>query len=121
MNRRELVKTVGGTPVQNVGAYGQEVSETIVSVRCFDRKTLDFIELSNAECGFAYRTSIFNSTRRERFIVLSVNFALQRGGKAKVVYKDLVEHFAGRVAPGPCTALPGECCIAAGGRLAGVR
>src|SRR5438128_1035669 len=50
---------VGGTPVQNVGAYGQEVSETIVSVRCFDRKSKEFVVLTNSECGFSYRTSIF--------------------------------------------------------------
>src|SRR5688500_2572205 len=43
---------VGGTPVQNVGAYGQEVSETIRSVRCFDRAACEFVELSNADCGF---------------------------------------------------------------------
>src|ERR1700739_1712898 len=46
--------TVGGTPVQNVGAYGQEVSQTIVTVRAFDRKTGNWVDLSNAECGFAY-------------------------------------------------------------------
>ncbi len=84
---------VGGTPVQNVGAYGQEVSETIVSVRCFDRKTKDFVTLENADCGFAYRTSIFNSTVRDRYIVLSVTFALQKSGDPKIVYKDLKEHF----------------------------
>ena len=84
---------VGGTPVQNVGAYGQEVSETIHSVRCFDRKTKDFVALANADCGFAYRTSIFNSTERERYIVLSVTFSLHRGGDPKIIYKDLKEHF----------------------------
>ena len=84
---------VGGTPVQNVGAYGQEVSESIVEVRCFDRNNRDFITLSNAECGFSYRTSIFNSTHRDRFIVLSVLFMLSRGDSPKVVYKDLIEHF----------------------------
>jgi len=87
---------VGGTPVQNVGAYGQEVSETIVSVRCFDRKTKDFVTLANSDCGFTYRTSIFNSTTRDRYIVLSVIFALRCDGEAKVVYKDLIEHFKGR-------------------------
>ena len=86
---------VGGTPVQNVGAYGQEVSETIVSVRCFDRKIKDFVTLSNAECGFTYRTSIFNSTERDRYIVLSVTFALQKEGGPKIVYKDLIEYFDG--------------------------
>ncbi|MEQ1603785.1 MAG: UDP-N-acetylmuramate dehydrogenase [Pyrinomonadaceae bacterium] len=85
---------VGGTPVQNVGAYGQEVAETIVEVRCFDRTSGEVITLSNSECGFSYRTSIFNSTHRERFIVLGVTFELRPGGKPKLVYKDLIEHFA---------------------------
>ena len=85
--------SVGGTPVQNVGAYGQEVSETIVSVRCFDRESRNFIELSNQECGFEYRKSIFNSTHRDRYVVISATFALTAGGSPKIVYKDLNEHF----------------------------
>ena len=84
---------VGGTPVQNVGAYGQEVSETIVKVRCFDREKREFIELNNAGCEFSYRRSIFNSTARDRYIVTSVTFRLVPGGKPKVVYKDLIEYF----------------------------
>jgi len=84
---------VGGTPVQNVGAYGQEVAETIVEVRCFDRVRQEIITLSNSECGFTYRTSIFNSSQRDRFIVLNVSFCLQRFGAPKVAYKDLIEHF----------------------------
>ncbi len=86
---------VGGTPVQNVGAYGQEVAETIVAVRCFDRKTREIITLNNHDCGFTYRSSIFNSTHRDRFIVVSVTFALHEGGNAKIVYKDLIERFGG--------------------------
>ncbi|MFM9903772.1 MAG: UDP-N-acetylmuramate dehydrogenase [Pyrinomonadaceae bacterium] len=84
---------VGGTPVQNVGAYGQEVAETIVAVRCYDRKTGAFVTLSNSECGFSYRTSIFNSIAKDRYIVLSVTYALQEGGRPKFKYKDLIEHF----------------------------
>lgn len=84
---------VGGTPVQNVGAYGQEVSETITKVRCFDRKTEEIIELSNSECEFSYRKSIFNSTQKDRFIVLSVTFELVLNGEPKIVYKDLREFF----------------------------
>lgn len=84
---------VGGTPVQNVGAYGQEVSETITAVRVFDRKTGEILELSNAECKFAYRTSIFNSTDQNRFIVLAVTYELQPNGAPKIVYKDLREFF----------------------------
>jgi UDP-N-acetylmuramate dehydrogenase len=84
---------VGGTPVQNVGAYGQEVSETIVSVRVFDRKEKRFADLSNRQCGFAYRTSIFNTTEKNRYIVLAVTYALKRGGEPKIVYADLKKYF----------------------------
>ena len=85
--------SVGGTPVQNVGAYGQEVSETVVSVRCFDRESHNFIELSNKDCGFEYRKSIFNTTHRDRFVVTSVEFAHVPDGSPKIAYKDLKGHF----------------------------
>jgi UDP-N-acetylmuramate dehydrogenase len=84
---------VGGTPVQNVGAYGQEVAGTIREVRCYDRPARQFVVLSNAECGFTYRSSIFNSTARDRYVVLQVTFELQNEGRPKIVYKDLVEYF----------------------------
>jgi len=87
---------VGGTPVQNVGAYGQEVSETIWTVRCFDRTERRFINMSNAECGFAYRTSIFNTSERDRYVVTAVTYDLKLGGIPRVTYKDLKERFAGR-------------------------
>lgn len=84
---------VGGTPVQNVGAYGQEVSETIVSVRAFDRKNNQLIELSGAECGFGYRTSIFNTIEKNRYIVLRVTYALKYNDAPKIVYRDLQNFF----------------------------
>ena len=87
---------VGGTPVQNVGAYGQEVSESIVSVRCFDREAGQIVELTNADCGFAYRTSIFNSTQKEKYVVLAVTYRLKQNGQPKIVYKDLLENFSDR-------------------------
>ncbi len=87
---------VGGTPVQNVGAYGQEVSETIEMVRVFDRKSEEILELTNADCKFSYRTSIFNSTDKNRFIVLAVTFKLNPNGKPKIVYKDLQNYFGKR-------------------------
>ena len=86
--------SVGGTPVQNVGAYGQEVSESIISVRCFDRTNQSVVELGNAACGFSYRTSIFNSTDRDRYIVLSVDYAQIPGGQPKIAYQDLKEIFS---------------------------
>lgn len=84
---------VGGTPVQNVGAYGQEVSETIVSVRCFDRKDEKIVKLTNANCGFTYRSSIFNTTEKNRYIVLAVTYKLKLNGKPKIAYRDLQEFF----------------------------
>jgi UDP-N-acetylmuramate dehydrogenase len=85
--------TVGGTPVQNVGAYGQEVAETIQSVRALDLHTMQVRELSNADCGFSYRTSIFNSSERGRYLVLAVTFSLEIGGAARIAYADLKKYF----------------------------
>lgn len=87
---------VGGTPVQNVGAYGQEVSETITNVRAFDRQKKQIVELSNADCGFSYRTSIFNSTERDRYVVLAVTYALKPDGEPALRYPDLKNYFADR-------------------------
>ena len=84
---------VGGTPVQNVGAYGQEVSETIVRVRVFDRQAKEFLEMSNRQCAFAYRASIFNTTQKNRYIVTSVTFILKVGNDPKIVYRDLQNYF----------------------------
>jgi len=84
---------VGGTPVQNVGAYGQEVSETITNVRCFDREKLGFVVLNNSSCEFTYRKSIFNSSHRDRYVVVAVTYELVLGGKPKMSYKDLRDHF----------------------------
>ena len=89
--------TVGGTPVQNVGAYGQEVSETIHEVRVLDLPSMEIRTLSNAECGFAYRSSIFNTTERDRYIILSVAFALRQGAGPGIRYADLQKYFAKRV------------------------
>jgi len=91
--------SVGGTPVQNVGAYGQEVSETISSVQVLDLKDGQVRELCNEACGFAYRASIFNTTERDRFIVLRVTYALTPEGQPGISYADLKRHFEGRETP----------------------
>jgi UDP-N-acetylmuramate dehydrogenase len=91
--------TVGGTPVQNVGAYGQEVSETIESVSALDRATNEIIEFQSADCGFAYRTSIFNTTHRDRYVVLKVTFRLKHNGEPNLKYADLQKYFAGKNTP----------------------
>lgn len=90
---------VGGTPVQNVGAYGQEVSETITGVRAYDRHERRVVELSNAACEFSYRHSIFNSTARERYVVLAVTYTLRPHGAPSVLYPDVKKFFAERAVP----------------------
>jgi UDP-N-acetylmuramate dehydrogenase len=93
--------SVGGTPVQNVGAYGQEVAATITSVRAFDRKTGEFVGLTREQCGFAYRQSIFNSVERNRYIVTAVSFRFDRSAAPALAYVDLQRHFAGHPNPAP--------------------
>jgi UDP-N-acetylmuramate dehydrogenase len=88
--------TVGGTPVQNVGAYGQEVASVIECVRVFDIEARKFVEFSAAECGFAYRRSRFNSRDRGRFIVTRVDYRLRRNGAPTIEYADLKKHFENR-------------------------
>jgi UDP-N-acetylmuramate dehydrogenase len=66
--------SAGATPIQNVGAYGQEVAETITGVRVYDRERDEIVVMPKAACGFAYRTSVFK--HNERFVVLSVTFEL---------------------------------------------
>ena len=91
--------TVGGTPVQNVGAYGQEVAQTIESVEVLDLLHGEVRELCNQACGFSYRTSAFNSSERERYIILRVSYGLEPGGEPSLRYTDLQKFFAGRGRP----------------------
>src|SRR5688572_6986020 len=81
--------STGATPIQNVGAYGQEVSETVARVEALDRTTRRVVWLTNEECRFGYRSSLFKNIERERYIVLSVTFRLRRGGEATVKYPEL--------------------------------
>ena len=89
----------GGTPIQNVGAYGQEISGVLVDVRAFDRSTESVVQLSRDDCGFTYRASIFNTTHRNRYIVLSVTYALHKGAPPVVKYPDLIRRFEGQLEP----------------------
>jgi UDP-N-acetylmuramate dehydrogenase len=86
--------SVGGTPVQNVGAYGQEVAETIESVQAFDTQQNRIVTLPRPACRFRYRSSIFNQEERGRYIILRVHYRLRRGGAPALKYTDLQKHFA---------------------------
>jgi len=85
--------TAGGTPIQNVGAYGQEVSETVVRVRVLNLGTLKFEEFSNGDCGFSYRRSVFNTTERGKYIVTGASYQLRKDGTPLVSYADLKRYF----------------------------
>jgi UDP-N-acetylmuramate dehydrogenase len=87
---------VGGAPIQNIGAYGQEVSTSILWVNALDLETLKSVTLPAEHCGFAYRRSIFNTTHRNRYIVISVTFRLDLDAIPTLRYADLQEYFAGR-------------------------
>jgi UDP-N-acetylmuramate dehydrogenase len=90
---------VGGTPVQNVGAYGQEVAETIELVRAYDRTQREWVSLSKSECRFRYRESLFNKDEPGRYIVTGVRFQLHQGGKPSLKYADLQKRFAADAQP----------------------
>jgi UDP-N-acetylmuramate dehydrogenase len=87
---------VGATPIQNVGAYGQEVGERIVEVRVMDRSTGTVSALTAEDCRFAYRSSAFKEEPRDTRIVLTVTFALSRGGAEPVRYVELARDLASR-------------------------
>jgi UDP-N-acetylmuramate dehydrogenase len=88
----------GATPVQNVGAYGQEVAETIRAVRVVDRRDGSIAELAPEACAFAYRDSAFRRAP-ERWVVLAVTFGLRAGGAPTLRYRELADALAGDAAP----------------------
>ncbi len=70
--------TAGAAPVQNVGAYGQEIADTLVSVEAYDTQTNDFVILSSYDCNFSYRDSIFRSTMSGRYVITSILIKLSK-------------------------------------------
>lgn len=84
----------GAFVVQNVGAYGQEASQVVESVEAFDTERMEVVTLSAAECGFAYRQSIFNSSAKGRFIILSITLRLSQTPNPRIDYPDVIAYFA---------------------------
>jgi len=81
--------SVGATPIQNVGAYGQEVSETIARVEVLDRRDGLVKTLTNWDCRFGYRSSLFKNYERDRYVVTAVTFRFKAGGRATIRYPEL--------------------------------
>jgi UDP-N-acetylmuramate dehydrogenase len=96
--------SVGGTPVQNVGAYGQDVSSVISHVDAIDLASEQKVSLSKAECGFSYRRSIFNTTHRGRYVIASVVYELQLDQPPDLAYRDVKQYFAERAIAHPSLA-----------------
>jgi UDP-N-acetylmuramate dehydrogenase len=96
--------SVGGTPVQNIGAYGQEVSRTIVSVRALDLEAEKVVHFSAADCGFTYRRSIFNTTHKGRYAITHVQYELKLDEAPHLAYRDVKQYFAERAIAHPTLA-----------------
>lgn len=96
---------VGAAPIQNVGAYGQEVAETLVAVRVVDLTTGELRTLAAADCGFGYRHSHFKDRWRDRYAVVGVDFRLPRRREGTVTYPDLRRRFGLPSAGGPAPDL----------------
>jgi UDP-N-acetylmuramate dehydrogenase len=94
-NLSHIPGSTGAIAVQNVGAYGQEAKHVIESVTVFDRQTGQIISLNNQACGFVYRTSIFNTSHKGRYIIFYINFILQKNGFPNLSYRDLQTRFNG--------------------------
>ncbi|MEK6373421.1 MAG: UDP-N-acetylmuramate dehydrogenase [Acidobacteriota bacterium] len=81
--------SAGATPIQNVGAYGQDVSETIVRVEVLERDTGRVVTLTNWDCRFAYRSSVFKTAAKDKYVVLAVTYCLKPNGAPAIRYPEL--------------------------------
>jgi UDP-N-acetylmuramate dehydrogenase len=95
---------VGATPIQNVGAYGQDVSESVISVYAYDRASEEEVQLSTAECRFSYRDSFFKTGEPDRFVILAVTYRLRKHGAPKLRYADLERELERREVSSPTLA-----------------
>ena len=85
--------TTGATPVQNVGAYGREIKDVLVSVEAYDIHERKLVNIPAADCGFGYRTSRFKTTDRNRFLITSVTLHLTKTTPTPPFYQSLQQYF----------------------------
>lgn len=88
--------TVGAAPVQNIGAYGVELNEVLVSLEAIDIETGDTLAFANEDCEFEYRTSIFKTRLKGRFVILNVLFRLMKTPELTLDYAPLKKYFSDR-------------------------
>jgi UDP-N-acetylmuramate dehydrogenase len=84
--------STGATPVQNVGAYGQEIAQTLVSIEAYDRQTKQFVTIPNSDCAFGYRTSRFKTTDKNRYFIMAVTLHLMKANPQPPFYRALTEY-----------------------------
>lgn len=85
--------TVGAAPVQNVGAYGQEIADTLISLEAYDSKTDTIVTLTNEQCKFAYRDSIFRNSEKGRYVILNITIQLSKNIPQPPFYDSLQAYF----------------------------
>jgi UDP-N-acetylmuramate dehydrogenase len=85
--------TVGAAPVQNIGAYGQEIKDVVLNLEAFEISTLQTVSFSNSDCKFSYRNSIFKQEAKNKFIITSVTFELKKNFQPNFSYPALVNAF----------------------------
>jgi UDP-N-acetylmuramate dehydrogenase len=86
--------TAGATPVQNIGAYGQEIADTLISVDCFDKDSQQLVTIAAADCAFGYRTSRFKTTDHGRFFITSIKLKLKQGNPSPPFYESLQNYLS---------------------------
>lgn len=86
--------TAGAAPVQNVGAYGQEIADTLISLDAYDSHTDRFVSLQNIDCGFSYRHSIFRGDAAGRYVITSITIKLYKNPPQPPFYKAIEDYFA---------------------------
>jgi UDP-N-acetylmuramate dehydrogenase len=94
-NLSAIPGTVGAAPVQNIGAYGGEVSQVIEKVRVYDTRSLEFLEFDKDDCHFGYRDSVFKHLKK-RYVITHVEFRLKHNARVNMQYKDLAQYFVAR-------------------------
>ncbi|MDQ9169791.1 UDP-N-acetylmuramate dehydrogenase [Oxalobacteraceae bacterium R-40] len=104
--------SVGASPIQNIGAYGVEIKERLHSLTAFDFETCEILTLSNADCNFAYRDSIFKHELRDRAVILSVTFALPKHWQPSIRYADVAQELAAQGIDTPTARQVSEAVIA---------
>ena len=93
--------SVGASVIQNIGAYGVELSDVLSSVEVFDLKTNRLIRLSAESCGLSYRDSIFKNERQDQYVITSITLKLYKSQQLNLSYPDLANYFHGKENPTP--------------------